>query len=117
MSAKTATQSRWRRLSFANDYDQVLLWACSEVFGEPHQVAIRILDEKLALAALIVANSIPNVAGRFVERPFGGGEFAQKRLDAVDRHLEIDPAPERSLHLADLPASVPLAEHHLQRAL
>src|SRR5665811_2402547 len=40
-------------------------WACSEVFGEPHQVAIRILNEEFTLSALIVTDPIPSFSASF----------------------------------------------------
>jgi hypothetical protein len=45
-------------------------WACPEVFGEPHQVAIRILNEEFTLSALIVTDPIPSFVWFLIERPF-----------------------------------------------
>jgi hypothetical protein len=44
--------------------------ACPETFGEPHQVAIRILNEEFTPSALIVTDPIPSFVWLLIKRPF-----------------------------------------------
>ncbi|HYT87901.1 MAG TPA: GFA family protein [Gemmataceae bacterium] len=103
---------------FARDFhilqSTVRRWTCPEVFGEPHQVAVRILREEFSLAALIAANPVPGIVWLLVERPLGATQRAEKRRDAINHHLKTDASSKRVLHIGRLPTPIAFAEHQLQ---
>ena len=86
----------------------------SQDFGESQQVAVRILHQKLPLAAFKIANPVPGVAWLFEQRPACAVERSKHRGDRRHSHLEVDAAAKRALQFGQLPASVPFAEHDLQ---
>ena len=72
-------------------------WPGAEVLGETQQVAVRVDDDELVVAAFDIADSIPLFFERDVQLRAGFDNPLIERFDVADPDLGHAAAPERVL--------------------